>query len=66
MAMMHNSLMNYYERIFAFKQYHGWALSEIENLMPWELDVMTSLLSNYMEAKEQKRKQQIASKNANK
>lgn len=66
MALMHNSLMNYYERIFAFKQYHGWSLSEIENLMPWELDVMTSLLSNYMEAKEQRRKQQIASRNANK
>lgn len=61
MAMMHNSLINYYERIFAFKQYHNWDISEIESLLPWELDVMTSLLSNYLEAAELARKQ-----NANK
>ena len=55
--MLHNSLVNYYERIFAFQQYHNWNMSEIEDLIPWEFDVMTSLLSNYLEAGEQKRKQ---------
>tara|TARA_B100000073_G_scaffold335374_1_gene328925 strand:+ start:550 stop:750 length:201 start_codon:yes stop_codon:yes gene_type:complete len=64
MAMMHNNLVNYYERIFAFKQYHQWSISEIEDLMPWELDVMTGLLSNYLEAREMKRKQAIASREA--
>ena len=33
------------------------AVSEIENLIPWELDVMTSLLSNYLEQLEMQRKQ---------
>ena len=60
MAMMHTSLINYYERIFAFKQYHQWNISEIEDLIPWEFDVMTSMLSNYIETLEQKRKQQEA------
>jgi len=55
-AMMHNSLLNYYEKLFAFKQYHGWNVSEIEELLPWEFDVMTSLLSGYLETMEQKRK----------
>ncbi len=61
MAMMHNNLVNYYERIFAFKQYHGWSVIELEDLIPWELDVMSSLLSGYLENKEMKRKQREAS-----
>ena len=64
MAMMHTSLINYYERIFAFKQYHKWNISEIEELLPWEFDVMTSMLSNYLETVELKRKQAHASANA--
>ena len=41
--------MAYYERIFAFRQYHNWSLDDVESMMPWELDVMMSLLSNYIE-----------------
>jgi len=55
--MLHNNLLSYYERIFAFKQYHKWNVSELEELLPWELDVMTSLLNNYIETVELKRKQ---------
>ncbi len=57
MAMMHNNIMSYYERIFAFKQYHGWSMFEIEELLPWELDVMIGLLANYMDKIETDRKQ---------
>lgn len=57
MSMMHTDLVHHYERIFAFKQYHQWSISEIEELIPWEFDVMTSLLTNYLEAVEMKRKQ---------
>ena len=62
MAMMHNNLIAYYERVFAFKQYHGWSMSEIEELMPWELDVMTNFLNNYLELQEMKRKQALANR----
>jgi len=55
--MMHNNLMTYYERIFAFKQYHKWSITEIENLIPWELEVMIQLLSNYIEKVELDKKQ---------
>ena len=57
MAMMHTNLLHYYERLFAFKQYHQWNIHEIEDLLPWEFDVMTSLLSNYLETREMQRKQ---------
>ena len=60
--MMHNNLIAYYERVFAFKQYHGWSLSEIETLMPWELDVMTTFLNNYLELQEMKRAQALANR----
>ena len=56
--------MIYYERIFAFKQYHNWEISDIEDLIPWEFDVMTSLLSNYIETQESHRKQAQAARNA--
>ena len=61
---MHNDLFNYYERIFAFRQYHSWTTFEIEELLPWELDVMTSLLSNYIEKMELDRRQAQANRNA--
>ena len=57
MAMMHDGLVSYYERIFAFKQFHQWGIDEISDLMPWELEVMSALLSNYLETLELKRKQ---------
>jgi len=57
--MMHTSLVNYYEKVFAFKQYHGWSVSEMEELLPWEFEVMAGLLNNYLETVEMKRKQSM-------
>ena len=62
MAMMHNSLVAHYERIFALKQYHQWTLMELEELLPWELDVVTSLLSNYLEHQKLQRQQAAANR----
>ena len=54
--MMHVDLVSFYERIFAFRQYHNWTFADLENLMPWEMDVMMSLLSGYLEKVEMDRK----------
>lgn len=62
MAMMHNSLIAHYERIFALKQYHNWTLMELDDLLPWELDVVTSLLNNYLEYQDAQRKQAAANR----
>ena len=54
--------MAYYERIFAFRQYHNWSFQDVENMMPWELDVMMTLLANYIEKLElDKRHAQMSS-----
>jgi len=55
--MMHTNLVAYYERLFAFKTYHQWNISEIEDLIPWEIDVMTTFINNLMEQRELMRKQ---------
>jgi hypothetical protein len=39
-------------------QYHKYSLTEVENLMPWEREVYTSLLLQYIE--EEKQKQEAA------
>ena len=57
MSMMHIDLLQYYEKIFALKQYHQWTLSEVETLLPWELDVMINFLNNYLETQDLARKQ---------
>ncbi len=54
---MHNSLIAHYEKVFALKQYHNWSMTELEDMMPWELDVMTSFLNTYLELQELQRKQ---------
>ena len=54
---MHNNLIAYYEKVFALKQYHNWSMREIEEFIPWELDVMISFLNNYLEKVELQKKQ---------
>jgi len=43
------NLEGYYKTNFALMQYHKYSLTEIENLMPWERDVYTALLQQYLE-----------------
>ena len=54
MALSHNSLENYYKLNFALMQHHNYSLTEIENLIPWELDIYTILLQDHL--KEEKRR----------
>jgi hypothetical protein len=50
----------YYKTNFALMQYHKYSLTEIENLMPWEREVYTSLLMQYIQ--EEKAKQEAANR----
>jgi hypothetical protein len=54
--MIYINLRAYYELNFALCQYQKWSLEFIENLMPWEREVYTSLLQNHLEQEEEKRK----------
>jgi hypothetical protein len=50
-------LANYYKLNFALIQYHKYSLTEIENMMPWELDIYVSLLEKHLEEERQKQQQ---------
>jgi len=39
----------YYKTNFALMQHHKYSLTEIENMMPWEREVYTTLLMQYLE-----------------
>ena len=56
MGMVHTGLLPYYEKIFAMAQYHNWSVTELEDMYPWELEVYVTLLANYIDAVETKRK----------
>ena len=39
-------------------QYHKYALTEIENMMPWEREIYLALLTDYIESENLKRQQE--------
>jgi len=54
MALNHNSLENYYTTIFSLVQHHKYSISELENLIPFERDLYTEMLMNYLKKLEEK------------
>jgi len=55
--MMYNNLETYYKLIFALCQFHKWSPEFIENMIPYERDVYTTLLQNHLQEEEEKAKQ---------
>ena len=47
--MSHISLESYFKLNFALMQHHKYSLTEIENMMPWERQVYTTLLLQYLD-----------------
>lgn len=47
--MQHNSLENYLRTIFELKTSFNYSMTEIENLIPWERDVVLDLIKEKIE-----------------
>ena len=58
MSIAREDLESYYRTNFALMQYHKYSLTELENMMPWERDIYTSLLQQYIEEENLKRQQE--------
>ena len=56
--MIHNTLANYYKTMFALKIHHSFDIAYVENLMPFELEVYTTLLMQYIEEENDRIKRQ--------
>lgn len=41
---------------FALMQHHKYSLTELENMLPWEREIYTSLLINYIKDENEKLK----------
>lgn len=52
----HNSLENYYQTQFALVQHHKYTLTELENMIPYELEIYLSMLVEHMKMVEMAQK----------
>ena len=43
-------------------QHHSYALSDLENLIPWERDIYVDMLVTFLKEQEEKRKQEEANR----
>jgi hypothetical protein len=43
---------------FALRQYHGYSLSELDDMVPFERDIYMSLLNQHLEEEKQRNKKQ--------
>ena len=51
--LAHNNLKNYYKLIFNMAQHHGYSITDLENLIPYELEIYSSMLIDHLERKKQ-------------
>ena len=57
MSMAHEDLESYFKVNFALMQHHKYSLTELENMIPWEREVYITLLQQYIEEENLKRRQ---------
>lgn len=46
--MIHESLANYYETMFAMVNHHHWSLDELEDLVPFERKIYVDMTLRYL------------------
>jgi hypothetical protein len=51
----HSNLENYYQTQFSLVQHHKYTLTELENMIPYELDIYINLLVEHMKKLERER-----------
>ena len=56
--MAHEDLESYFKTNFALMQHHKYSLTELENMIPWEIEVYLTLLQQYIEEENLKAQQE--------
>lgn len=57
-SLCDNNLTAMFSNNFAMMQHHKYSLSEIENMIPWERDIYTALLVQWVAEENERIKQQ--------
>lgn len=55
--LSHESLMNLYKTNFALMQHHKYSLTELEEMIPFEREIYTVMLQQYLEEEKRKAEQ---------
>ena len=59
--LYHTDITSFFEENFALMQHHGWSISDLENMIPWERETYMLYLNNYLEKKKLAPQQKNAS-----
>jgi hypothetical protein len=54
--LSHTSLSVYYQTLFSMVQHHKYSLTELESLIPYELDIYVDMLATFLKQLEDKNK----------
>jgi hypothetical protein len=54
--MAHTDLESYFRINFALMQHHGYSLTELEQMIPWEKEIYLTYLQQYIEEENLKQK----------
>jgi len=54
--MGYNNLTNYYTTIFSLRQHHGYSITEIEELIPFEREIYMNMVIAYLQELDEKKK----------
>ena len=56
-ALSHTSLENHIKTNFSLMQHHKYSYTDLESMLPWERQLYVTLLVQYVEEENDKRKQ---------
>lgn len=54
----HETLEDYYNTNFSLNKRHGYSITELENMLPWEREIYIIMLINHLREEREKREQQ--------
>lgn len=46
--LSHDTLYNYYTLNFSLRQFHGYSLTELDNMIPWEREIYVGQLVQHI------------------
>jgi hypothetical protein len=46
---MSSTLIDYYKSMHSLRYHHGYSLSELDDLMPWERDIMIAMVKSSLQ-----------------
>jgi hypothetical protein len=58
MNLCHDTLANMFQTNFAMIHHYRYSLSELEDMMPWEREIYTTLLVKHIKEENERLKQQ--------